>query len=360
MSGRHYSSPLRGTAFLVLLIVLGGLFAACGGSDDDDSDDAASVEATSSARAGSASTVTPVATGASSPTPGAAGGLQEKALTAGLPRTVNYSDADWTVTAARVSNESPQTAIDPAPPKPGDEFFAYFTVTVKNLLNTQDQRFDLAAFTLRIPGGSGVAAARPAGWPTSHSVKAGQASDIVLAFPVAAGTELQGAALVLGEPGFVAAELPLSGPAPANPYPVSFANSGAPTDVTSGNPCGTPMRVELLSGETDLDAGIDIRGLGGAIEGPRRAGNGQRFVRFALRTTGISGQCGGANVMSAVFRLEIAGTPRGAYNVVNQALSNGEALDVVVGYRVPENIRDVVLIVGAPDKTTVRYPVTLP
>jgi len=358
--------PHRGLSAAILIVLLGALVVACGGDEGDGgstSGDTAAATAAATERTGSGGSVTAsaTATGTSAGAGSADGGVQERVLRSGLPRAVIYSDAEWTVTAARVSNESPQTVLDPGPAKAGTESFAYLAVTVRNRLNSQDQGFPVAAFNLKVPGSTAlVPAARPAGWPSSHQVRAGQASDITLAFPVSAQAALEQADLVLGEPGFVAATLSLSGTVPQHPYPVSFPVSGPAADVTSANPCGTPMRIELLKGETDLDAGIDLPGLAGAISGPRRAEQGQRFVRFALRASGISGQCGGANVTSAIFRLEISGTPRGAYNVVNEVVSNGEAVDVVLGYRTPADVRDVVLIVGAPDKTTVRYAVTLP
>ena len=128
--------------------------------------------------------------------------------------------------------------------------------------------------------------------------------------------------------------------------------------VTSGNPCGTTMVVTPLDAEVDLDARIDGVGSAGAIDGSRRALEGERFIRIAMRATGDSGQCGGANVMDDLFRLRIDGVPRGPVNNVNDIVRPGEAVDFEVLYRAPADATELVLLAGAPAGTVAEYPLT--
>jgi hypothetical protein len=261
----------------------------------------------------------------------------------------------YTVTDAAVTNATLRSYISPTPVV-GNQGYLILHLTVLNELNGRVQHFNLNFFKLDVGGASKPAVQVP-NQPV-FTAAAASTVDVLIAFEVDQDIDLKTATLVVAEPGTEPALLPLSGAVADSGYPFTVEVATGEQQVTSGNPCGTPMVVTPLGAEVDLDARIDGIGTVSAISGSRRAAEGERFIRLDVRATGISGQCGASNVIDDQFRLQVDGVPRGTVNNVNLLLRSGEAQDFQLLYRVPADASELVLLAGAPSGTVAEYPVT--
>lgn len=344
-----------------LLVLLLFVISACGGGSDEESAASPTVASTPGGASSVSSpepTQTPAATAtraAPEPTPTEAAPVVEQRESSDVPRSVRFSDMTYTVTDAVVTNATLRSYDSPEP-EPGDAVHLIVHLTVQNELNGRVQHFNLNFFKLDVAGTREDAVQVP-GQP-SLTAQAASATDVLIAFEVEEDLDFADATMVIAEPGTEPASLPLTGAVAESGYPFDIEIASGDQQVTSGNPCGTTMVVTTLGAEVDLDARIDGPGTQSAIDGSRRAAEGERFVRVDMRATGDSGQCGGANVQSDLFRLQIDGVPRGPINNVNLIVRPGEAVDYQVLYRVPEDAAELVLLAGAPSGTVAEFPLT--
>ena len=275
-----------------------------------------------------------------------------------LPRSVSYGDMTFTITQAVLSHASPRTYDRPGNPELVDQSYLYVHLTIQNDLKNVQQTLYASVFQLDA-GGARRQAVSILGQAAASNIQPGTAVDYITGFEVADDLHFGDATLVIVDAGAIPALLPLTGAEPESPYPIDAKIETNSAQATSANPCSTSMLVQPLSAQIDLDAGIDQRGLDGNVDDGRRALEDQRFLRIEMRATGDSGQCGGANVQDKGFRLQIDGTPRGTVNHVNIALSNGEAVDFPLLYRVPADAKGLILLAGAPGGTVQQYQVTV-
>ena len=342
------------------LLLLAGLVAGCGGGDDEPAEPAATVPSSpaagDAAPTATAAAVQPTATQAApEATPTEAPPVLEQRESTDVPRSVRFSDMTYTVTDAVVT-KAVLRSYDGPEPDVSEDTHLVLHLTVRNELNGRVQHFNLNFFKLET-GDATLDAVQVPGQPVFTS-QAASATDVLIAFEVAEDFDFAGATLVVAEPGTEPASLPLTGAVPESGYPFSIEVAAGDQQVTSGNPCGTTMVVTPLAAEVDLDARIDGAGSASAIDGSRRAAEGERFVRLDMRATGDSGQCGGANVIDDQFRLQIDDVPRGTVNNVNDIVRPGEAIDFQLLYRVPADAQALVLLAGAPAGIVVEYPLT--
>ena len=300
--------PLLGLGLLALMLAV-----ACGGGGDDAPEATPTTAPATGASTGSdaepTATVAATATTAA-PAPTATEGAPtlEQRESTDVPRGAYFSDMTYTITDAVVTNATLRTYDGPAP-EPGEDTHLVVHLTVLNELNGRVQHFNLNFFKLDVDSTPEDALQVP-GQPV-FTAQAASTVDVLIAFEVDTDFDFADATLIIAEPGTEPAMLPLTGAMAESGYPLAIDVATGDQQVTSGNPCGTTMVVTPLDAEVDLDARIDGVGSAGAIDGSRRALEGERFIRIAMRATGDSGQCGGANVMDDLFRLRIDGVPRG-------------------------------------------------
>jgi hypothetical protein len=138
-------------------------------------------------------------------------------------------------------------------------------------------------------------------------------------------------------------------------FPVAFELDDTAHEVTSANPCGTPVSLSLRGGEV-YDQAPDEPELRPGREGEP----GDKYVAITYRALGISGECGGANVQDPILRLEIDGLPAIGANFTNIALKNGEGQDFVVVYVVPADASEFRVLLGDPDGEIAEVDIDIP
>jgi hypothetical protein len=138
-------------------------------------------------------------------------------------------------------------------------------------------------------------------------------------------------------------------------FPVGFEVDTTPYDVTSGNPCGTLVRFDVIEAMVDTAVPLD------PPLAPTREGEpGDLYVHFRLGATGISSQCGGANVSGSIVRLEVDGRPMASGNNVNFTLRNGESETFVVIYAVSPDASSFRLLLGEAGEEEVAIDLEVP
>jgi hypothetical protein len=238
----------------------------------------------------------------------------------------------------------------------GEDYHFVAHLQIRNDLTGRPLNVDRNFFSLDSAGSIRPAVAVPGQFISS--VQPSATADFAVAFETDANLDFAATTLIVAQPGAEPARMPLAGTVPASGYPITIEIETGQNQVTSGNPCGTTMLVAPLGAEVDVDARIDGVGSKSAIEGNRRAATSERFVRLEIRATGNSGQCGGANVIDDLFRLQIDGVARGAVSNVNEVVSPGEAIDFEVLYRVPVGTTALVLLAGQPSGAVAEYRLT--
>ena len=348
-------SRLTKSALGSLLLVL--LVAGCGGGGDDVPDPTATETLAASGGSGGGPTTVPPLTVTQSPpaaTPTPEPPTLEQRESTEVPRSVRFSDMTYTITDAVVTNATLRSYDGPEP-EPSEDVHLVLHLTVENELNGRVQHFDLNFFKLESGDGT-LDAVQVPGQPV-FTAQAASAIDVLIAFEVTEDFEFAGATLVVAEPGTEPASLPLTGVVPESGYPFEVEAEPGDHAFTSG-PCD--MTVTPLSAQIDLDARIDGVGSASAIDGSRRAGIGERFLRLDMRVTLATGGCVVGTVGDPLFRLQIDGVPRGAINNVNFLMDPGEASDFQLLYRVPEDATDLVLLAGDPAGVVAEIVVTAP
>jgi hypothetical protein len=178
--------------------------------------------------------------------PGASIAPLEIAFSGALPASAEFLGLHVTVSAAKISNLHPYPMFKP---KPGRDLFGILSVSVENRAASEvDYAFDEAAFTLETWSGQVLTEIEPPGARGFSDLAPGARSDATIAFGLPDSRSLEGAILRIGTPPDRQAEIGLSTPAPASPYPARLpATPSLPVSVGS-------IQWALLSGQLSLDA----------------------------------------------------------------------------------------------------------
>ena len=295
------------------------------------------------------------------------------------PRSVVYGNLDFKITKGILTRESTDTYSSGKAPEPGDTTHLFLHVTAVNELLSIDLRYPAAMMTLRLANGETL---KPVDGrlegsfysPGSRSggrgwlVRKGSSSSRILSYEIADGTDLNGAALVVGEPGLRAAELPLVGSVPVDPLPVAadFAPRVVMASANLAAGPSTDVRYEILSVEVDIDHGHDLTGIAGSIKDRtdqpggigRRSAPSDVFVRVKVRVSGTSHP--GANFFDTMFRMMVDGVPRSSTTHLNKTLLPGQTGEFELVFRIPRDPGNVALRVGHPAGSTADIQMTLP
>jgi hypothetical protein len=261
-----------------------------------------------------------------------------------------------TMTHSVVSKIPPRSYLTSGAEAPGAQAYLYVHLRVTNTLMNVPQILRAGMLYLDVDGSS-VPSVAVQGQSANLMVQPGTTVVYVAAFPLGGDVDAAKAALVVAEPGRIAARLPLSGALADMRYPIPVEADSGTRQVTSGSPCATTMLVEPLDAVIDLDAGLDLRGIEGDVQDGRRARTGQRFLRIQLRATGDSSKCGGANVKDEVFRLRVDGDYAPAINHISRALRSGESVEFTLLFRVPAGASSLALQAGAPGGIVAEYAI---
>ncbi len=274
----------------------------------------------------------PAATDPGSPSgpagaPSPAAGVTE--LPAVTRRSIGYGQFDVTVLKAEVAAITPETFADPTrSPEPSTTPSVFLQVKVHNRLNF---RTDAVAYDeVGLDLGDGAVIKMTAGLQKSvDNVDPGATNSGWYAYPVPAGTTLDGAKLVFGQSGYQQEVLPLTGPvpAPAFPKPITLRSPGAV--YTRGSSSG-PARFTVAIGKAYLSNAVAYD-RGGSSVAPTRSLTAHRMLYFeftAKRTEGpntesfpydtarlaIDGELqSGSPLASDSFNLQVGEVYRGVY-----------------------------------------------
>jgi hypothetical protein len=268
------------------------------------------------------------------------------------PRAIRYGDLTYTVEDVLVSHETPRSYGSGGLQEIVSGSYVYVKLGVRNELRSVTLSFDSGLFGLR-SGGS----VTPSQWvrsqPASLSLEPGSTAIYVTGFPLTGSVLPEDAALVIAQAGKAAGVVALAGPVAPSPYPHAATIDGKPVLIPAANGCH--VTIQPLSATVDLDAGIDLPGISGQVDGGRRAAAGERFLRIVVHATSDTNPCGGASVPSELFHLRVDGASAAVANYVGQTVKVGSPQNVTLLFRVPAGARDAVLLGG----TAATWAVTI-
>lgn len=259
-----------------------------------------------------------------------------------VPRSVAYAGTEWT--------------IDGAAWAPGDDVVApsiRLGFRVVNRLEQYGLTVPVELLAIETPDGGLVRGTRLEGTPSEYRVELGSGTTAAgtAVFELAPGTgviDVARVSFVIDEAGRTPAVLPLAGPVPPDPYPLSVAVTGTSGPILGSCSDGT---VEIIPTGAVVD--LDL--------GPQRADEGRRFLTVDLRLVAVAGGLGIACVGGPFFRL-VAGDetlqPVDGTSV-SETLDVGATFDTSVTFSIPSDVATVALGIGADGATAVTIPITI-
>lgn len=366
-----------GRAIAAAMLAVGLLASACGGGDGSN-DTSTLPQASAKSNAGAATTTAAATattivstTAAASPSSGATGATTLKEIKAtGLPKSGIYSDAEFRITEATISNAKPDflgkptTSIVP-------ESSVYVTITAINKLLDQgmvlNDRAQQALFTLVGPDGAPIQDTVK----TSVELKASGSADFLAVFPLKnAPSSFTGFTLLVGFPDQAKTKIPLDGTAAALGYPIDLALTGSGPAQSVAIGCRQKLDVTVLGTAVDVDLGEAVPASTAKPFHGRRVAANTRYLRLVVRILNNGGEaCGGGqtNIDDNDFKLVVDGVPKSPDSSLLKArdgslslIDKGAAKEFVIAWAVPVSAKTLVFQAGNASKTLFTLPVTLP
>jgi len=239
--------------------------------------------------------------------------------TVDLPRTVTYSNLEWTITEAWIDNVKLSLFGDSD--ETTDKYrVAHVTLKLKNPLSRYT---DVETSALRFQLGD----SEPVETDEAHMLNLPEGDTTTtsnLAFMIPKDADWTGAKLVLSERNREPAELPLDGPMETPHFPAEVGVSGEAHDETS--------TYTLLGGSLNLD----YRG--------HRTKIGERFLKLQMRVK-YDGT-GRLAVTGDNFRLLVEGQPIAPEDSIQEVVQPNSVEEGEVVFIVPADISDVELKLG--------------
>lgn len=279
-------------------------------------------------------------------------------------RSVVFGNVEYRVTDVKVSNQTLRSYASGADPEIGDEFFAFLDITAVNQMSgTMSGRLDASIYRLELADAE-VGAADQMGFLSDLTgfIRANTGVDSFLAFPVAEGTDLSSAVLVIGASPDRRARLPLTGPVPEHPYPLEVELGVSAEGDSPTNPGGRIVFTVLgarLTEDSPHENATSPTGL--------RANEDELFLVFHVQAEKIAG--GGPDAINtSAFRLIVDGVPRSPWDAASHPqgsqgsprLDPGSAVDVWVAFMLPVDAVDLVLQAGLVSGDPALIPIELP
>jgi len=304
----------------------------------------------------------PAETTAADATTTTAGPLEVTRRDAGvdLPRGFTYGHVEFELTKVEFANATPGSYLDDEP-EPTDEelLFVSFVAQFEDDFPGVTDEWAVDDFQL-VTGAGRTIAASGVDFGSVIRVSGQTETEGAVVFP-ADDDDLEGAVFRLDDGTHLPAEVPLEGTVPPDPYPVAVPLSGEGQVNYEGGCADATGTVRLLGGEWDVDGGVDAKGASILGSGTKRTMPDERFLRLRVQAIAASGTCGGTLVNGDHFRLVVDGLPLNNENVNrSNLLANGEGVELVWGYRVPVDAKQIELEVGTTTGTTARVPIPLP
>lgn len=263
-------------------------------------------------------------------------------------RGVVFANIEYLVTGVRISNQDTRSYAEGGEPVPlEDTTYAYLDMRATNLLSNSQIQIGEEAFRLVVDSEE-IAPDSTMSFLSDilRLIAPDSAVESFLAFPVAEGTDLSGAVLVIGAPPDRVEELPLTGPVPSIRYPLTVEVSGSAEGVgpTNGGRIVYTVLDATLSEDRPHDHSTSPTG--------ERADVGELFLVVHVRAEKVEGR--GADLLADGFRLLIDGVPQAPWDtaedplgsVSSPAVEPGAATDAWVAFLIPEDAEDLVLQVG--------------
>jgi hypothetical protein len=277
-----------------------------------------------------------------------------------LPRGFTYGNIEFTLTKLEFSNASPGTYLEDEPEPTAEQLlYVSFTAAFEDDFPGVYDEWDADNFQLVTSAGRTIAASG-VDFRSNISVSGRTPTEATVVFPADAD-EVEGATFRLDDGTHLAAEVPLDGTVPADPYPITATVSGEAPVTYEGGCTDATGTVKVLGGEWDVDRGADAEGEFITGTGTQRTLDDNRYLRVRVQSVASAGTCGGTIVNGDHFRLVVDGLPIGSDNVKRSALlANGEGKEFVWGYAVPADAESVTLEVGTTGGTVATFPVTVP
>lgn len=277
-----------------------------------------------------------------------------------LPRGFTYAAIDFEVTAATRANVIPSTWNTSRKRASDDRFlFVEFTAGYVDDYPGNDAQIPIKNFLLVSPDGD---TSRAEGVDTMGTValKAGEDSPFTLAFHDPDG-DLTGYQIHYDDRTHVPASVPLLGEVPTSPYPITVdVNEKASVEFKSGCTTG-PAEVTLNSVEWDVDAGVEPDGKLIARGRSARALADTHFLRAHFTVVSGTGDCGGSTFPNEnVFKAVLDGLRTGPVNPTSHSLNPGEGKEITYAFEVPDDTKQVEVLVGLDGATTHSFKITVP
>lgn len=364
---------VRGASAALALLVLAG----CGGGSDSSKTETlpqASARSGTGTTAASPTSSPPTSatssatTRSSTPTSAAGATTLSETKLAEFPKTALFSDAEFRVMEALLSNAKPDfggKATKDLSPDPT----LYMKLTLINKLPSQEiQIFRNNSPLFRLVAADGTTVADVV--KEAIQIRGGGSQDIIATFPLKAGADPSKYTLLIGLPNQAPTSVPIAGAVPALGYPIDLKVSGSGPAKAAGSGCHQMLDVSVLGGALDVDLGEPEPAPGSSPFVGRRAVAGARYLRLGVRIFNQGDEiCGGGdtNINNDTFKLAVDGVPKELGSAILKArdgslslIKKGAAKEFVLAWEVPMNAKTVVFQAGNAGKTLYSLPVSLP
>jgi hypothetical protein len=255
-------------------------------------------------------------------------------LSAGLPRTGQYANLDFTVTKANISNQMPGRGSQ-APRFAADKAYAYISTHIKNSL--PDKSIYLTDGELHLELADGNQYADINDW--ADNIDRQSAKDVDFAFQVPPNATWQGARLIFGTSKNEQTALPLDGVAPTPQYPVKLA-APPPANVQGIIYAVTAARLDLDYDGVRVDAG-------------------KRYLLLDMKVNNQSSSGIAIAIGPNNFRAIAGDTPLAPLDAPIEAVPANSAVEGRVAFVVPADVQRIDLQLGEVGKNTARLPLTI-
>lgn len=282
------------------------------------------------------------------------------------PRSVVFSNVEFTITGARLSNQEPRSYAEAGDPVvDGENTYAYLDITAVNRMTaTQAEGLGQDTYRLLLDGNE-IPAAEEMTFLSDLTglIPANAEVDSFLAFRVDADAKLAEGALQIGVPPDRQAALPLTGPVPEANYPLELEIEGTAEGV---GPTNAGTLVFTVTGGTlyedrPHEQATSPTGL--------RANEGELFFVVSLLVEKVSGRGGELlGHTGNAFRLLVDGVPRAPWDSAihpsgsdaSPIVEPGSAVEAWVAFVIPIDATELTLQVGDFEQDPGLIPLELP
>lgn len=282
------------------------------------------------------------------------------------PRSVVFSNVEFTVTGVRLSNQELRSYTAGGEPVVDEEnFYAYLDITAVNRKNnSMAEGLETETYKLILDGREFPAAGEMSFLSDlTGLISPNSGVDSFLAFPLPVDAELSHGILLFGFPPDRQALLPLSEPVPEPDFPIEVKLEGSAEGVgpTNGGTIIFTVLGATLFEDMPHEHATSPTGL--------RANEDELFLVVNVRAEKVSGR--GVDLLahtSRGFRLLVDGVPRAPWDSADHPSGSvsspigepGAAVDAWVAFLIPVDAFELILQVGDFEQSPGLIPLELP